>query len=123
MEITKCESMIMMIVWSADHHMTMAEILNNVNKKYNKGWKSQTVSTYLRRLVKKGFLGIYREEHCYKYNSLLKQECAFKILISDHVKIWCDGDYQAFASNVKECENVDINFISWITESEPPEMD
>ena len=51
MELTKCESQVMMIIWSTDYDMALPEIMDLVNHRYQKSWKPQTVSTFLTRCV------------------------------------------------------------------------
>ena len=51
-----CEELVMSIIWASETPRSLKTILVDVNIKYEKEWKPQTVSTFLGRLVKKGFL-------------------------------------------------------------------
>lgn len=55
-ELTTAESMVMKTIWDHPHEMALQEIMKLTNETYGKDWKSQTVSTYIAKLVKKGFL-------------------------------------------------------------------
>jgi len=58
-ELTTAESMVMKTIWDHPHEMALQEIMKLTNETYGKDWKSQTVSTYIAKLVKKGFpLGV-----------------------------------------------------------------
>ena len=59
-EITDCEKVVMKCVWDSDHELSMQEITEMVNTQHGKNWKTQTVSTFLARLVKKDYLKMYR---------------------------------------------------------------
>ena len=55
-ELTTAESMVMKTIWDHPHEMALQEIRKLTHETYGKDWKSQTVSTYIAKLVKKGFL-------------------------------------------------------------------
>lgn len=57
-ELSKCEGMVMKTIWSSEDILTMQEITTKVNALFHKTWKTQTVSTYLARLVKKGYYSV-----------------------------------------------------------------
>ncbi|WP_434311295.1 BlaI/MecI/CopY family transcriptional regulator [Hominifimenecus sp. rT4P-3] len=92
MELTKCESQVMTILWSADYDMALPEIMDLVNHRYQKKWKPQTVSTFLTRLVKKKALNMYRQGRSFLYHPLISRDEAWKELLSELVDIWCEKD-------------------------------
>ena len=51
----------MKTVWDAERDLDLTDITQRVNEAYNKKWRPQTVSTFLARLVKKGYLRHYRQ--------------------------------------------------------------
>ena len=61
-ELTTAESMVMKTIWDHPHEMALQEIMKLTNETYGKDWKSQTVSTYIAKLVKKGFLRMNQSE-------------------------------------------------------------
>ena len=59
--LTDCEQLVMKTVWDAEEELSLMEVMQRVNDKYHKEWKPQTVSTFLARLVRKGYLRHYRQ--------------------------------------------------------------
>ena len=59
--LTDCEQLVMKTVWDSEEELSLMEIMQRVNDKYHKEWKPQTVSTFLARLVRKGYLRHYRQ--------------------------------------------------------------
>ena len=66
MRLSKCEEQVMSIIWSTEEELDLMQTLERVNEKYGHEWKSQTVSTFLVRLVKKNYL-IPRKQGRYTY--------------------------------------------------------
>ena len=55
-DISACERLVMKAIWDTPEEMALQEIMDKVNEENGKSWKPQTVSTFLARLVRKGFL-------------------------------------------------------------------
>ena len=74
-EITDCERLVMLIIWDASKDLSMQEICAECNQRFGKNWKTQTVSTFLARLVQKGSLSMQRKGRVFYYTPLVtKQE-------------------------------------------------
>lgn len=73
-ELSKCEGMVMKAIWSSSDILTMQEITLKVNSLFHKTWKTQTVSTYLARLVKKGYLSMERKGRLFYYHPLIEEK-------------------------------------------------
>lgn len=54
--LSPTEFEIMEFIWAADHKLTFKEILRYFNEVKHKGWKKQTLSTYLKMLQDAGHL-------------------------------------------------------------------
>ena len=54
--LTECEVLVMKVIWESADVLSIQEITSRINLKYKKDWKLQTVSTFLSRAVKKGYL-------------------------------------------------------------------
>ena len=92
--LPECEELVMSIVWSSETPQSLKTILVDVNARYGKEWKPQTVSTILCRLVKKGFLSMYRKgRYCY-YVPLIKQEEYCESQIQRMATLFFDGMVQ-----------------------------
>lgn len=97
-ELTKCETLIMKVVWDADEELSLTDVQTRVNEKYNKKWKPQTVSTFLSRLVKKNYLKSYRNGRVFFYQILVPIG-EYKAYHTDqYVKMWCNNDAADFLS-------------------------
>ena len=99
--LPECEELVMSIVWRADEAPDLAAVRERVNARYGKEWKPQTVSTILCRLVKKGFLSMYRKgRYCY-YVPLIKQEEYCESQLRRMVTLFFCGDVQGLGKFVQ----------------------
>lgn len=95
-EITECEKVVMKCVWDSSQDLSMQEITDMVNTQYGKNWKTQTVSTFLARLVKKDYLKMYRKGRCFFYQPLVDREEYKDDVLKDYVQFWNGGSMSAF---------------------------
>ena len=95
-EITDCEKVVMKCVWDSDHELSMQEITEMVNTQHGKNWKTQTVSTFLARLVKKDYLKMYRKGRCFYYQPLVDKDEYKDDVLRDYVQFWNEGSMSAF---------------------------
>lgn len=105
-EITECEKVVMKCVWDSDHELSMQEITEMVNTQYDKNWKTQTVSTFLARLVKKDYLKMYRKGRCFYYQPLVDKEEYKDDVLRDYVQFWNDGSMCAFVCGLFNKEDM-----------------
>lgn len=90
---TECELLVMKAIWAnPDQELSMPAIMDIVNKTYNKEWAPQTVSTFLKRLRKRGFLEAERRGRSFVYHSLIELEDYKAATVVDCCDFWCDGD-------------------------------
>ena len=95
-EITDCEKVVMKCVWDSPQDLSMQEITEMVNTKHGKNWKTQTVSSFLARLVKKAYLKMYRKGRCFYYQPLVDKEEYKDDVLKDYVQFWNGGSMSAF---------------------------
>lgn len=57
----RCEEQVLVIVWESEEAPDLHSVMDRVNSRFHHDWKPQTVSTFLMRLTKKGFLESYRK--------------------------------------------------------------
>ena len=86
--LTDCEQLVMKTVWDSEEELSLMEIMQRVNDKYHKEWKPQTVSTFLARLVRKGYLRHYRQGRVFFFQILIPLEVYKGQLTSDYVTFW-----------------------------------
>ena len=96
--LTESEKVTMKCVWDLGNGARLAHIMELANKKYKK--KPQTVSTFLGKLVRKGFLEQYRDGRYFYYRILIKKHEYRCQLIKDNVDFWDDGDLRTFCSEL-----------------------
>ena len=69
--LSESESEIMQVIWRSGVPMTSGSLLNLFS---HKGWKIQTLSTFLTRLVDKGVLQVEKRGRSNLYSPLLSEE-------------------------------------------------
>ena len=95
-KLTDCEQLVMKTVWDAAEELSLTEIMKRVNDRYHKEWKPQTVSTFLARLVSKGYLQHYRQGRTFFYQILVPLEEYKAQLTNDYVNFWHHGNADEF---------------------------
>lgn len=100
--LTECEEMVMKTVWDAGEELGLTDITQRVNETYHKEWKSQTVSTFLARLVRKGYLQHYRKGRIFLYQILVEQEDYVGEMAERFVEFWHRGDREEFLEMLKK---------------------
>ncbi len=100
--LTDCEELVMKTVWDAEEELSLMEVMARVNEKYHKDWKPQTVSTFLARLVKKGYLRHYRQGRVFFYQILVPLEVYKGELTNDYVKFWNHNNADEFLCALTE---------------------
>lgn len=95
-KLTDCEELVMKTVWDAEEELSLMEVMSRVNEKYKKNWKPQTVSTFLARLVKKGYLRHYRQGRVFFYQILVPLDTYKGQLTNDYVNFWNHSNADEF---------------------------
>lgn len=96
-DISACERLVMKIIWDSTEDLALQEVMGRVNEENSKAWKPQTVSTFLTRLVKKGFLSMYRKgRYCY-YQPLVSKAEFWKATMQENARFFTKGDMGALA--------------------------
>ncbi len=99
-EISTCERMVMKIIWESEEDLDLAHVMNRVNEEFKKEWKPQTVSTFLARLVRKGYLSVYRKGR-YSYYQPLVAKDDFKVsTVSENISYFDHGNIGAFVCSL-----------------------
>ena len=94
--MTDCEQLVMKTVWDADEELSLMEITQRVNGKYHKTWALQTVSTFLARLVKKGYLRSSRQGRVFFYQIQIPLEEYKARMTNEYVNFWNHGNADEF---------------------------
>ena len=94
--LTDCEQLVMKTVWDADEELSLTEITQRVNDKYHKTWALQTVSTFLARLTKKGYLRSHRQGRIFFYQIQIPLEEYKAQITNEYVNFWNHGNADEF---------------------------
>ena len=98
--LTESEKITMKCVWDLGDGTRLAHILGLANEKYGKEWKSQTVSTFLGKLVFKGYVEQYRDSRYYCYRILISKKDYRCHELAKELDFWNDGDIKLFAEDL-----------------------
>lgn len=94
-KLSDTELELMEAIWASTPPVTSTELLNQFAQK-GRDWKAQTISTFLSRLVDKGFLTATRHGRLNKYVPGITPE-EYKLVETQHV---LDGLYQGSVKNL-----------------------
>lgn len=95
-KLTTCEELVMKTIWDASEELSLTEIMQRVNDKYHKEWKPQTVSTFLARIVDKGYLRSYRQGRVFFYQILVPLEEYRGQQAKEFVEFWHHNNADEF---------------------------
>nr|MCR5625467.1 BlaI/MecI/CopY family transcriptional regulator [Lachnospiraceae bacterium] len=90
------EQYVMKTVWDMGNGTRLWFIKDLLEKKYKKKMMPQTISTFLKKLVEKGYIEAYRDGRYICYKILIDIEEYRKYLLSNSLKFWYDGDVSKF---------------------------
>lgn len=91
-DISMCERYVMKVIWDSEESLALQDIMDTVNRENGKEWKPQTVSTFLSRLVKKGYLELYRKgRYCY-YRPLVSKQEFWQATMEENARYFTRGD-------------------------------
>lgn len=101
-ELTDCEVLVMRVIWNSAEIMSIQEITSKINHTFHKDWKTQTVSTFLSRAVKKGYLEMKRNGRSFDYYPLVSEQEYGKREINKCVEIWSDDKLENLIASFSE---------------------
>lgn len=102
-DITDSEILVLKVIWdSGRDDMTLPEVVEAVNAKYERNWKPQTVSTFLKKLVQKDFLEMYRIGRLFCYRPLVLESDYKRTVFQRHLSFWNNDDLGAFACDLAD---------------------
>ncbi len=107
--LTDCEVLVMKVIWSDNTAMSIQEITAKINQRYQKDWKVQTVSTFLSRVVKKGYLEMKRSGRTFYYYPQVTQEEYGTREIVKCVDTWGGGKLGNLIASFAEAKSLTQN--------------
>lgn len=106
--LTESEKITMKCVLDLGEGARLAHIMEVANSRYKKNWKPQTVSTFLGKLVRKGFLEQYRDGRYFYYHILVSRHDYRCRMLRDDLDFWDDGDVDEFVSELMDKKTFSI---------------
>ena len=98
--LTESEKITMKCVWDIGDGARLSRIMTLANDKYGKEWKPQTVSTFLGKLVRKGFVEQYRDGRYFYFRILIDKHTYRTQMIRDDVEFWDDDSLEMYISEL-----------------------
>lgn len=105
-ELTKSELLVMKTIWESEDPLSLGEITERVNRCYKKQWKEQTVSTFLRNIIAKGYLKMYRHSRTYLYDPLVEEKFYEQQELSKFLNFWNDGRVDRLFASLTEVQKL-----------------
>lgn len=100
-KLTYSEELVMKSIWDLNKEPVLSEIVSHVNTNYcEESWKPQTVSTFLARLVRKGYLKLKRNGKIYTYEVLISERDYRRMLYLHIIDFWYKGDKKLFLNDL-----------------------
>lgn len=90
LELSDSELEIMEVLWNKEEPLTFGELLNYFDTCTNKGWKKQTLNTFLFRMQQKKILQVTKEGRYKKYLPAITRE-EYKFAAS---RVFLEKNYQ-----------------------------
>lgn len=91
-KLTESEEVVMKCIWDCKKTPVLSDVCERANGFYGKKWKSQTVSTFLQKLVQKGYLTMRRDGKTYYYNTVVTEAEYRRKLYRHFVSFWGGND-------------------------------
>ncbi|MEI3173061.1 MAG: BlaI/MecI/CopY family transcriptional regulator [Lachnospiraceae bacterium] len=98
MELSQTELFILEFLWAQDEPQGFSSILQYYNEKTKKDWKKQTMSTYLTRLQKAGFLKTDHSDTRKRYYPAISREEYYQDCASCVIDETFQGSLSLFVS-------------------------
>ena len=97
--LTDSELLVMKTVWESEEPLPVQEIMTRTTLKYGKKWKVQTISTFLGRMVKKGYLNMERKGRVFYYDPLVTEEVYRKRELDRQITFWGEGSLDGLVAS------------------------
>lgn len=104
--LSESELYIMKVIWRSEEALSLSEIVEHVQKDYQKNWKPQTVSVFLGRIVKKALLTSKRQGRQFFYYPMITEEEYRKKEAAKCVDMLSDGRADVFFAALSQARNL-----------------
>lgn len=100
--LSSCELMIMKLIWSREEELVLHQIVAMANETYGRDWNPNTVSTFLSRLVRKGYIAGYKKSRYYFYHIIITEEAYKAQQIDKQIELWNNGSVCDYVCDILE---------------------
>lgn len=94
-KLSDCEEKVLKVIWECENEPDLGTTMRIMNEKHNQKWKPQTVSTFLARLVRKGYVTGRRQGRYTYYKPTISLEEYRRQRIMEMVELLYDGDAES----------------------------
>lgn len=105
-ELPASELTVMKVIWDAGEPVQLADIYEAAIGRYQKTWHYQTVSTYIRSLVKRGFLHMEQVGRAYNYTPVISEEEYLDYVMGKMARFWGKKPLKALTCALREEEEL-----------------
>lgn len=114
--MTDCEQIVMKSVWDAGKDVSLQEIMKDLEGRFKKVWKRQTISTFLLHLIEKGYLRSYRQGRVFYYVPLVKEEDYKTEQTKSFLDFWFEGSSAAMLKAMVEKKQISEEALAEVKE-------
>lgn len=100
--LSECELLVMKVIWRSKEPLSLQGIVAGVNETYKRGWKQQTVSVFLGRIVKKNLLTSERRGRQFFYYPTMTEEAYCQAEAVKCVDMLSDGRADIFFAALEQ---------------------
>lgn len=100
--LTESESIVMRGIWDVEGDISIPDLIELLNERYDRPYARTTVVTFLLKLSDKGFVRTYRKGKFAYIRKMVSREDYRKILTENLLKDWYGGDVEALFADVRD---------------------
>lgn len=114
--MTDCEQIVMKSVWDAGKDVSLQELMKDLEERFHKIWKRQTISTFLLHLIEKGYLRSYRQGRVFYYVPLVKEEDYKSNQTREFLDFWFEGSASDMIASLSDQQGLSAEEVEKIKE-------
>lgn len=103
-QLTEAEEAIMSKIWEIEAPITSSILLNEFSE--TRGWKSQTINTFLSRLVEKEYLSVKKKGNINEYHATISKQEFDQNSVKDMIDKVYGGSIQKMIASFVESDSI-----------------
>lgn len=108
-KLSEREREIMAVILAGQQAPSLHEIMDEANRRFNRQWKPQTVSTFLGRMVEKGYLTAERKGRYTLYEPTRPTKEYRRQELQNIVDLFYNGNVQQAREDLESCTGATEN--------------